>query len=302
MITEIFWYLLPGKLLGIMHDYKQIFFLLMPHRHIHHDFPKKHVFDNYVIFRMDDVQDYWVQAAQHALMDLFISKNQNLSLGLVMNGIGNDSELVEKVREGNRKGLFELCLHGWNHVIYPKLDEKEQEHSLLDANEKMRTLFGISSSVFIAPYGLFDKSTLKIMSNIGLRILSANSSAELSFNKNKSTYITKERLNLNKAYQMTYDNAIYHIPITVPFKLILRGNWVEVPIEKVIDQIIVNVAKYGYAVVAFHPQEFVQLDKNGNFTNIVQERDIKAMSRLIDSLLSKNLRISSFSGITETIS
>jgi peptidoglycan/xylan/chitin deacetylase (PgdA/CDA1 family) len=300
MIAEIFWYILPGKLLGILHDYKQIFLLLMPHKLIHKDFPKNRSLENYVIFRMDDVQDYWVQAAQHAIMDLFISKNQNLSLGLVMNSIGNDSELIEKIREGNRKGLFELCLHGWDHVVYPNIDEEEQEDSLLNANEKMRTLFGSTSSIFIAPYGLFDGSTVKIMSNIGLRILSANSSAEYSFNKNKSTYVTKEKMNLNKAYQIIHNHTIYHIPTTVPFKLVLRGNWVEVPIKNIIDQIIMNVTKYGYAVVAFHPQEFVHLDKNGNFTNIVKKRNIKSFSQLIDSLLSMNLCISSFSGITET--
>jgi peptidoglycan/xylan/chitin deacetylase (PgdA/CDA1 family) len=299
MISEIFWHLLPGKLLGIMHDYKQVFFLIMPHKHITHDFLKNQSLENCVVFRMDDIQDHWVQAAQHALMDLFISKNVNLSIGLIMNNIGNDSRLIEKVREGSRKRLFELCLHGWDHVNYPKLDEKEQQQSLLDANKKMRNLFGISSSVFIAPYGLFDKGTLKIMNNIGLRILSANSSEEYSFNKNKSTYVTKEKSKLNKTYHLMSDNGVYHIPTTVPFKLHLRGRWVEVSPENIMDQVIINVAKYGYAVVAFHPQEFVHLDKNGNFTNTVQERNIRSISQLIDSLLSKKFRISSFSEITK---
>jgi hypothetical protein len=95
------------------------------------------------------------------------------------------------------------------------------------------------------------------------------------------------------------DHGVYHIPTTVPFKLHLRGRWVEVSPENIMDQVIINVAKYGYAVVAFHPQEFVHLDKNGNFTNTVQERNIRSISQLIDSLLSKKFRISSFSEITK---
>jgi hypothetical protein len=33
-------------------------------------------------------------------MDLFQSKNQRLSLGLIMNGVGNDSNIINKVNEG----------------------------------------------------------------------------------------------------------------------------------------------------------------------------------------------------------
>jgi len=300
MITEILRCLLPGKLLGIMHDYKQVFFLLMPYLHNHQDFPKKSALENHVIFRMDDIQDYWVQVAQHAIMNLFITKNQKLSLGLIMGNIGRDSELIEKVGEGNHKGLFELCLHGWSHVIYPKLDEREQERSLLNANEKMRHLFGVSSSVFIVPYGLFDKNTVKVMSDIGLRILSANGSAEYDFNKNKSTYVTRGKSNYDKAYQMIGNHAIYHIPTTLPFRLYLRGKRVEIPVEKLLNRIFINVARNGYSVVALHPQDFVHLDKKGNFTNVLHEKAVKSISQLIDSILSKNLVISSFSGITET--
>ena len=45
-----------------------------------------------VIFRMDDIQDFWIEQGQIAPMNLFISKNQSLSLGLIMHNIGNDSK------------------------------------------------------------------------------------------------------------------------------------------------------------------------------------------------------------------
>ena len=93
-----------------------------------------------VIFRMDDVQDYWIEPAQIAPMNLFISKNQSLSLGLIMHTVGNDSKIINKVGEGYHKGLFELALHGWDHIDYSKLTEQEQQYSLQKANEKMKTL------------------------------------------------------------------------------------------------------------------------------------------------------------------
>jgi peptidoglycan/xylan/chitin deacetylase (PgdA/CDA1 family) len=300
MISERLWNVLPGRLLGIIHDYKQVFFLLMPHIHIRQNFFRDHALGNYVIFRMDDIQDYWLQTAQLALMDLFIKRNQNLSLGLVMNSIGNDTKLIEKVKEGSSRRLFELCLHGWDHLDYTKLNEEEQEHSLLKASGKMATLFGGSSSVFIAPYGLFDKNVIKAMKNIGLRILSANGSAEYSFDKNKSTYLAEGRMNPTKENQVTHNHTIYHLPTTLPFKLYLKGKRFEIPIENALNCIIANIARYGYAVVVFHPQDFVQIDRDGNFTDILQQKDIKIVSHLIDSLLSRNIRMTSFAGITET--
>jgi len=301
MISERLWNLLPGKMLSVIHDYKQVFFLLMPHMHVRQNFYRDYrASGNYVIFRMDDIQDYWLHAAQLSLMDLFIERNQNLSLGLIMNRISNDTKLIDKLKEGSRKKLFELCLHGWDHLDYTKLNEEEQEHSLRKANEKMATMFGHSSSVFISPYGLFDKSAIKAMKNIGLRILSANGSAEYNFDKNKSTYVTRGGMDLINENQAAYNNTIYHLPTTLPFKLYLKGKRIEIPIENALNCIIKNVARYGYAVVVFHPQDFVQIDRDGNFTDIVQEKDIKIVSQLIDALLSKNIQIMSFSEIVKS--
>ena len=126
-----------------------------------------------VVFRIDDIQDNWLQQAQLAIMDLFISKNQSLSLGLIMNIVGNDSKIINKLREGYQKGLFELDLHGWNHVDYTKLTEKKQRDTLQMANEKMRYLFGTTSRIFIPPLDPFNNDTLRAMRQDGIQILSS---------------------------------------------------------------------------------------------------------------------------------
>ena len=79
------------------------------------------------MFRFDDIQDSWLDDVQVAMLNLFISKNQSVTLGVIMNYVGNDSKIINKVREGDKKGLFELALHGWNHVDYTKLSEQEQK-------------------------------------------------------------------------------------------------------------------------------------------------------------------------------
>ena len=60
---------------------------------------------NCVVFRMDDIQDNWIRAAQITGMNLFLSKHVPLSLAIIMGSIGNDSQVVNKIREGLKKAL-----------------------------------------------------------------------------------------------------------------------------------------------------------------------------------------------------
>ena len=55
---------------------------------------------NCVIFRADDIQDYWMQVPQTALPDTFIEKSAPLSVGMVMHDFGSDPVIVDKVKEG----------------------------------------------------------------------------------------------------------------------------------------------------------------------------------------------------------
>ena len=47
--------------------------------------------------------------------------------------------------------------------------------------------------------------------------------------------------------------------------------------------------------MVIHPQDFVKVDGKGKFTNIINESDINDLLHLVDSLLSKNIHITSFS-------
>jgi len=125
---------------------------------------------NCVVFRLDDIQDNYLRNTQVSLMNVFIDKNQKLSLGLIMNFIGNDTSIVDKLREGTNRGLFELAVHGWDHTAYSNMPESEQERSLKKASDKMQKTFGIHSITFIPPYNDFDGSTIQAMNKTSFRI------------------------------------------------------------------------------------------------------------------------------------
>jgi peptidoglycan/xylan/chitin deacetylase (PgdA/CDA1 family) len=248
-----------------------------------------------VVFRMDDIQDYWIESGQIAPMNLFILKNQSLSLGLIMHDIGNDPKIVNKVSEGVHKGLFELAIHGWDHIDYTKLSEQDQKKSLYNANEKMRTIFGDKSNIFIPPEDAFSSITVKAMNDLGIGILSSSIWDEDNFDQKKSVF------NASKVFKTQTDDTvstqIYHLPGTIFFKDYVGGKWIKNSIKNIIDSAANNIDKYGYAVIVIHPQDFVRV-KNRTSVDKLDENEIKDLSDIVDSLLSKDITISSFSKIT----
>jgi hypothetical protein len=75
---------------------------------------------NCVIFRLDDVVDGGgLDVPMRAIMDHFISENKKLSPDIVVSQFGNSAPnglVFKKVKEGHDKGLFEIGVHGYEHV------------------------------------------------------------------------------------------------------------------------------------------------------------------------------------------
>ncbi len=278
---------------------------------------------NCVVFRMDDLQDYWIRTAQITGMNLFLSKHIPLSLAIIMNGIGNDSLIVNKIREGSKapNALFELAIHGWNHVNYADLSEKEQVDTLKKANDKMLQLFGNKSNIFVTPYGPFNSDTIKAMKNVGIQILSSalvnegrfDGNASISYANGFSGSILRPQYasadtNSTSAKSMTISHAqrpdiVYHLPATSLFYDDENG---KPPIKTPIAQILLdtknNIKKYGYSIIVFHPQDFVERDDKGNVIgNGVNLSDVNDLSYLIDSLVKERIHIVHFSTLVKYI-
>lgn len=260
---------------------------------------------NCVAFRMDDVQDSFVDAAQVAAMDIFFSKAQPLSLALIVNYIGNDSRIVDKVMEGSKTGLFELGIHGWDHVDYTKLSASEQKRTLDMANNKMKRLFGNISQIFVPPYGYFNNDTLEAMNEQGIKILSATLSSEINFDNGRSifNYSGERARNLSGMSARVNNNVEaplpFHIPGLVSYKDYENGRPIKNPVGNMMKSIDDNIEKYGYSVIILHPQDFAYQDVNGSISdeNKINSTELNEFSQVIDVLSSENKRITTLSEI-----
>jgi len=271
---------------------------------------------------MDDVQDNFIDEAQAAAMNLFISKNQPLALGLIMNDIGNDITISQHIAKGVEKGLFELGLHGWDHVDYTKLSEERQKASLKKASDKMQHLYGNKSNIFITPYGKFNDETINAMSQLGIKILSAATFSEGDFDNNNSVFNANnynriirvtaldigDQTNLQSITSIVHTKsttvtsaslssaAVFHVPAMTVFKSNEANKKpIKIPINQILSDVDSNIKRYGYAVIVFHPQDFVKRDQDGKLTSNLDQKELNDLSNLIDYLLSKKIPFTTMS-------
>jgi|GEM_PF-939044 len=239
-----------------------------------------------VVFRLDDVNSDFLTKIQINLMDQFISQNQSISLGLIMHRINQASPVVEKVKEGKQKGLFELDLHGWDHVDYSQLSKEEQLGTLQQASDKMNTIFGQRSQVFIPPYNKFNGDTIGVLQSIGVRIFSSDTSAD------KNPYFVANGMN-----EYNSNPVLYHLPAMTSYKNDNgNGTWIKIPIQTILNDVDDSVNRYGYAVVLLHPQNFAKMENNV-FVDTVDENEIKDLSLLMYQIKSEHLKITTFANV-----
>ena len=253
---------------------------------------------NCVVFRLDDIQDYYLNRIQLALMNLFLEKNQSLSLGLIANAFGNDSSVVNEVHKGFDAGKFELASHGWNHENFSKLSERDQVDLLNKSNERIHKLFGIRLLTFIPPEFEFNNATLDAMRQLGVKIISSDH--WFYSDKKQSHLVTNITFSNNTAY-----DKIFHFPNTVEYSdFVLNKSktppveqWNTHPVELLLARINNSISAHGYAVVTIHPQEFA-ITQNGELTNVLNVTEIGKLKKLVDTIIDRNLRIINFKNLT----
>lgn len=205
-----------------------------------------------------------MQAAQIAAMNLFMLIGQPLSLGIIMNNTREDLEIIEEVAEGAKNGLFELGIHGWNHEDFTELSESEQKSTLQMANEMMIKMFGNTSDIFVEPKGRFNNDTLKVMEDLEFRISSSIMSSENSFDGGRSIFnYTRSEFedfsnDTKNGSSPNTNTTIYHVPGMLAYTDYQNGKLVKVPMDKILSAVDDNIKRFGYSVIVFHPEDFLQ--------------------------------------------
>lgn len=67
---------------------------------------------NCVAFRLDDIQDYFLNQVQVEVMEAFDRRNASLTVGVIANYFGDDPAIVSYVKGRAGDPSFEVANHG----------------------------------------------------------------------------------------------------------------------------------------------------------------------------------------------
>jgi peptidoglycan/xylan/chitin deacetylase (PgdA/CDA1 family) len=285
---------------------------------------------NCVIFAMDDMADYGVNNVQIAVMDYFISKNLPFTASIIVSKLVNssDTKVFHKVEEGVDKGLFELVIHGYRHINHANVSKEEQERDFSEARGKLEYLFNKRADIFIPPYNEFNLHTIEAMSDLNISLISGSPNNEQTTSNpyNNKTLLVTDNSKIEVSRVSDKKPPVYHAPFTLSFYALHRerqlfGDDLVQEVLRLIDE---SIAKYGYAQVRLHPFDFAQVNgTKANLTNNIEKTDgtclpsgdtsstcrlenlinklddnrFQELTKLVDNLLERNIRIASFRDI-----
>ena len=227
-----------------------------------------------VAFRLDNVQDYWLNNVQTKIIDTFQQKNASLTIGIIGNSFGNDVKLAgylkDKVKTNNPS--IEIANNGWEFENFAAHNKDEQYSLLKDANDKIFSLLGTTPSVFIPPFGTINNYTFDAMYENKITLLSANT----------------------LTYHTVYPSSseIHRFPATVAtgFISIDNGTSHRLTNNEIFTNIQNSLHNYGFAIITISFQDYAM--NNGTVTqNEPDTQQIQQLGSLIDELRNNGLKI-----------
>lgn len=227
---------------------------------------------NCVAFRLDDIQDYYLNKAQMEIVQTFEARNTSLTIGVIGNYIGQDAALVQFLKEkiGSTSFSLDVASHGWNHEDFSLFSGQEQSELLAMSNERIVEYLGVKPSVFITPFNHMNEDTLAAMADNDLRTVSANVTG------------TQEPFVMNVTGPV---GVVYHFPATAKTGDLNSDDteWLGFGHEDTMREVQDSIERHGYAVVTMHPQEFSERTGTA-FQNSVDRDQLAELELLIDSV------------------
>ena len=228
---------------------------------------------NCVAFRLDDVQDHFLDNVQMEIINSFIENDVKLTVGVIGGKIGDDQKLVSLLKYNKNNPYLKFANHGWDHENFTQFSKEGQEMLILRANDKINSLFGVEPEVFIPPFNAFNTDTIAALESLKFTHFSSE--------------IDEDTPPFPKSGQ-----KLYRFPETAFTGDLNKEEmkFVGVSHQTTLQQINQSINKFGFAVVTLHPQEFSNFYDN-NYQNEMNSQQFNELKRLFSSLKDKKIPI-----------
>jgi peptidoglycan/xylan/chitin deacetylase (PgdA/CDA1 family) len=225
---------------------------------------------NCVAFRLDNVQDFWLNDVQAAVIDTFTQTRSPLTVTIIGKSIGEDPSIVDEIKKRlDNAPQLRLASKGWEHVDHTQFDTERQAASIEQTNQRISALFGVQPTVFSPPFDRFNDDTLEALRRNGVMYLTASTLTD----------------------RPPFKGDIMRVPNTVYFSdAVTDDPFLEGTIsQKALSKVESGIRDYGFAVVGLQASDFAVRD--GEFKNEVDENKIALLRSLISDIRSHGMTI-----------
>lgn len=234
---------------------------------------------NCVAFRLDNVQDFYLNDVQNSIINEFVDRNLDLTITMIGKFTGSDPKTIDFIKQKlDSTSKLEIGNRGWEFVDHNLYDENRQYSSIKQTNDKIMALFNQKPSIFSPPQDMFNKDTINAMKQNGMTFISAGIDKDVP----------------------PFDNSIVlHVPSTGLFSnFIYDDSFLTGTIEeKAIQKIQSNLQQYGFSMISIQVQDFAVKQEDGTYKNEVDENKIKLLRSILNDIKSENINIVSIKKI-----
>jgi len=242
-----------------------------------------------VVFRLDDIQDYWIVNAQQAVIDVFKTAQLPMTVGVIANYFGEDETIVDYIKECLQTPGFdiEIANHGYNHEDFPTFTLAQQQTLL---SESVTKTVGILSplisdiTTFIPPFDDFNLDTITALENTGFTAFSSDISFygyddSGDYNPEGARAYPGSNANFKEYPAGTGTNDLYDQYV--------------ISVEDTMAGIRAQIASVGFSVVMMHFNWYC--DENGNLNQTV----LSMLQQVVQECQTAGYSFGTIGGLTE---
>ncbi len=231
---------------------------------------------NCVAFRLDNVQDYWLDDVQIKIIDSFGNKDAEITAGIIGNVFGDDAKLVSYLKSKTDIGMTDIATNGWSFEDFTTYTRDKQSSLLQESKTKISTALDVTPTIFIPPYGKVNNDTIYAVSSNNITTISSGSGIMIP---------------------QDFADKISNYPANVFVGALMQNSNQSTINNKIFAAVNDAVKKDGYAVIALNFQDYAQVNGTTKI-DIPDTEKIQSLTTLIDNIRSQGYRITTVSKIS----
>eukprot|EP01118_Nematostelium_gracile_P014172 TRINITY_DN546_c0_g1_i7.p1 TRINITY_DN546_c0_g1~~TRINITY_DN546_c0_g1_i7.p1 ORF type:complete len:640 (-),score=141.64 TRINITY_DN546_c0_g1_i7:40-1959(-) len=143
-----------------------------------------------IAFRLTQIQDFWMDNTNMAVMNIFAAKNASLTLGVIGGIFGGEQPFVAQVRSAliNPNWDVEVAANGWKYEDFGTISHEKRVEFIGNATLRLQRIFGVSVKSFILPWGSPNADTISLLTTAGYTVVSGSSDTGQTLSSGQSFY------------------------------------------------------------------------------------------------------------------